>query len=432
MSVLAHTPDTDAGLRNMALLVQLRWLAVGGQLATIVVVHWGMAVPLPLPPLLAALGWLVAINLVTMAVLRGRRSVSQPELFGVLLFDVAALTWQLQFTGGLANPFASLFLLQVVIGAMILRPAASWALVAATLIALGILTIDAVPLALPAPYASDPLTLYLTGSFVCFVLIAVLLTAFVTRIARNLRQRDAALAAIRQRAAEEDHIVRLGLLASGAAHELGTPLATLSVLLGDLKAMPRLAEEHEIRDDLDDMESAVHRCKAIVSGILMSAGEARGEATERTTVHAFLAGIITDWQGTRGLKQLDYDNRFGADMPILSDPALRQVIGTVIDNAAEVSPDWVSVRATRDGDILVLTVNDRGPGFPADMIDGFGRPYHSTKERPGAGLGLFLLVNVVRKLGGEAMGENPPGGGARVTIRLPLAALALPDRNQPA
>lgn len=432
MSVLAPTPDTDAGLRNMALLVQLRWLAVGGQLATIVVVQWGMAVPLPLPPLLAALGWLVAINLVTMAVLRGRRSVSQPELFGVLLFDVAALTWQLQFTGGLANPFASLFLLQVVIGAMILRPPASWALVAATLAALGVLTIDAVPLVLPPAYASDPLTLYLAGSFVCFVLIAVLLTAFVTRIARNLRQRDAALAAIRQRAAEEDHIVRLGLLASGAAHELGTPLATLSVLLGDLKAMPRLAEEHEIRDDLDDMEASVHRCKAIVSGILMSAGEARGEATERTTVHAFLAGIITDWQGTRGLKQLDYDNRFGADVPILSDPALRQVIGTVIDNAAEVSPDWVGVRAWRDGDTLALAVNDRGPGFPADMIDGFGRPYHSTKERPGAGLGLFLLVNVVRKLGGEAMGENPPGGGAQVTIRLPLAALALPDRNQTA
>jgi two-component system sensor histidine kinase RegB len=429
MSVLASAPVVDAGRRNMALLVQLRWLAVGGQLATIIAVHWGLDVPLPLIPLIAALGWLVAINLVTLAVLRRRQTVSQPELFGVLLFDVAALTWQLQFTGGLANPFASLFLLQVVIGAMILRPASSWALVAATLIALGVLTIDAVPLALPAPYADDPLMLYLTGSFVCFVLIAVLLTAFVTRIARNLRQRDAALAAIRQRAAEEDHIVRMGLLASGAAHELGTPLATLSVLLGDLRSMPRLTEEHEIRDDLDDMEAAVQRCKAIVSGILMSAGEARGEAVERTTVHAFLAGIITDWQGTRGLERLDFDNRFGPDMAILADPALRQVIGTVIDNAAEVSPQWVGMEAARDGDSLVLTVRDRGPGFPSDMIEGFGRPYRSTKDRPGAGLGLFLLVNVVRKLGGEASGENPPTGGAKVTIRLPLAALAPPERE---
>src|SRR3546814_6262633 len=120
--------------------------------------------------------------------------------------------------------------------------------------------------------------LYLQGSFVCFLLIAVLLVAFVTRINRNLRDRDAARAAARQRAAEEDHIVRMGLLASGAAHELGTPLSTLSVLIGDWKKVPAVARDGEWQADLADMDAAVQRCKTIVGGILMSAGEARGEA----------------------------------------------------------------------------------------------------------------------------------------------------------
>lgn len=426
----AAPPDAapDAGLRNMALLVQLRWLAVGGQLATILVVHGPMGIRLPLAPLIGTLLLLVAINLISLPALRRRQSVSEPALLAALLFDVGALTWQLHFTGGLANPFVWLFLLQVVIGAVLLPSGASWAVVGASLFALFVLAVDPVPLELPPPYDAQPLALYLQGSIVSFILIVILLVAFVTRIARNLKERDAALAAIRQRAAEEDHIIRMGLLASGAAHELGTPLATLSVLVNDWRTLPEVQDQPALADDIEDMEAAIRRCKTIVSGILMSAGEARGEATERTTLRAFLAGIVAEWQGVRGLRRLELTDDLVTDLPILSDPALRQVIGTAIDNAAEVSPDWVGLHATLAGRALVLSVTDRGPGFPADLLDGFGRPYRSTKDRPGAGLGLFLLVNVVRKLGGTAAGTNLPEGGARVTIRLPLAALTVPER----
>jgi len=427
MNAAIHPSSRNTGMRNMALLVQLRWLAVGGQLMTILVVYGPLKVPLPLAPLFAALAVLVTINLISMPLLRKRPALSQPALFAALLFDVAALTWQLHFTGGIANPFASLFILQVVIGAMLLRPAATWTIVGASLLALAYLAADPVPLALAQTPDADPFDLYLQGSVVSFVLIAVLLVALVTRIARNLAERDAALAGIRQQAAEEDHIVRLGLLASGAAHELGTPLSTMSVLLNDWRTMLPLDRQPELIDDLDDMEAAVQRCKMIVSRILMSAGEARGEAPQRTTMRAFLASIVDDWQGTHGLQELALVDQFSPDMPIISDPALRQVIGTAIVNAAEVSPEWVGLYAAREGETLLLTVADRGPGFPDDLLAEFGRPYRSTKERPGAGLGLFLLVNVVRKLGGNATGDNPPGGGARVTIRIPLAALAVPE-----
>lgn len=424
-------PEADAGRRNMTLLIQLRWLAVGGQLATIAVVSGFMDIVLPLPPLLAALVVLVTINLASLALLGRGRAVTNAELTAALLFDVAALAWQLHHSGGLANPFASLFLLQVVIGAILLTPRSSWAIVAATLAGLATLRFDPTPLLLPERYAIDPLGLYLKGSLVCFVLIAVLLVAFVTRISRNLRDRDGALAAARQRAAEEDHIVRMGLLASGAAHELGTPLSTLSVLIGDWKNAPATARDSELQYDLADMDAAVQRCKTIVSGILMSAGEARGEAPQLTTMRAFLSDVVEASRAGRMPGTVEFNDVFGPDVAIVSDPALRQVIGNVMDNAAEVSPDWIGVTASRDGDMAVIEIADRGPGFSAEMLEHFGQPYRSSKGRPGGGLGLFLLVNVVRKLGGGASVANRDAGGALVRITLPISAIARDEGETP-
>lgn len=409
----------------MLLLTQLRWLAVGGQLATVAVVKFALGIDLPMTQLLMSTATLAALNIASHVLIASGARFSDGALAAALLFDVGALTVQLSLSGGITNPFAALFLLHIVLGAVLLRPHYPWTIVAATLIALGILALDPTPLVLPANLPVDPVNLYLFGGFVCFVLIAVLLVVFIGQISRNLRTHDAALAAVRQRAAEEDHIVRMGLLASGAAHELGTPLSLLSVAIGDWRAMPRLRDDAELQQELAEMDGAVRRCKAIVSGILMSAGEARGVAPEVTSVRRFLTEIVADYRASLLPGTLDFDDRFGADVTIVSDTALRQVIGNVIDNAIEVSPGTVTLTALREEDALVIEIADRGTGFAPEILATFGQPYRSTKGKPGGGLGLFLLVNVLRKLGGEASAENRLDGGARVRIVLPLAALAM-------
>ncbi len=419
----------DAGRRNMLLLTQLRWLAVGGQLVTVAVVQFALGIDLPMTQLLMSTATLAALNIASHVLIASGARFTDGALAAALLFDVGALTVQLSLSGGITNPFAALFLLHIVLGAVLLRPHYPWTIVAATLIALGILSLDPTPLVLPPDLPVDPVNLYLGGGFVCFVLIAVLLVIFIGQISRNLRTHDAALAAVRQRAAEEDHIVRMGLLASGAAHELGTPLSLLSVAIGDWRAMPRLKDDAELQEELAEMDGAVRRCKAIVSGILMSAGEARGVAPEVTSVRRFLTDIVADYRASLLPGTLDFDDRFGADVTIVSDPALRQVIGNVIDNAIEVSPGRVALTVLREGEALVLDIADRGPGFAPEILETFGQPYRSTKGKPGGGLGLFLLVNVLRKLGGEASAENRLDGGARVRIVLPLAALAMAARR---
>jgi two-component system sensor histidine kinase RegB len=269
---------------------------------------------------------------------------------------------------------------------------------------------------------------YIGGLLICFAINAALLVIFIQRIGRNLRQRDARLADLRQRAAEEEHIVRMGLLASGAAHELGTPLATLAVILGDWARMAPFAGEPELREEIEEMQVQIQRCKAIVSGILLSAGEARGEAPAETGLHDFLDDLVEQWRGTRPVKAFEYHRETVPDVPILSDSALKQMVHNVLDNALEAAPQGLlRLVADCDDDTLTLRVQDQGPGFAAQMLEGFGKPYRSSKGRPGGGLGLFLSLNVARTLGGRIEAENRPAGGAEVRITLPLASLMPPE-----
>lgn len=419
-------PERLAHRRNLMHLVELRWIAVAGQLLTILAVQFLLGVPLPLREMLTLLAVLVLFNVASWLRARLALPVLNAELLGGLLVDVAVLAGQLYYAGGVTNPFIFLFLLQVAVATVLLRRAYVWAMVFATVLAFTALTVSHRPLALPGLPTSDLPVHYVGGLLLCFVLNAALLVIYIGRISRNLRQRDEALAKLRQRAAEEEHIVRMGLLASGAAHELGTPLATLSVILGDWSRMAPFAGEPELREEIEEMQRQIARCKTIVSGILSSAGEARAEALEETTLHAFLDGTLADWRASRGA-ELDY-RRAGPDLPIFSDPALKQMIGNILDNALEAAPDApLQARAEWDAGTLVLRVRDQGPGFPAHVLERLGAPYQSSKGAPGRGLGLFLAVNVARKLGGQVAAHNLPMG-AEVTITLPLAAL-MPEQE---
>ncbi|MEJ7927912.1 ATP-binding protein [Sphingobium sp. AN641] len=417
-------PADAASAKNMLLLVQLRWIAIAGQIATILIVHFAMGIALPLPAMLLLPGAAILVNIVTLAMLRRRPEIAPLELFIALLFDVLSLSIQFYLSGGATNPFISLYLLQVALSAILLDRASAWWMVAITAICASILTVAYRPLLLPSTMAGRLFDLHIAGAWLCFIMIAVLLIQFMTRINRNLQAREAHLAAMRQHAAEEEHIVRMGLLASGAAHELGTPLSSLSVILGDWRHMPDIAGNPALAEDLAEMQAQVLRCKAIVTGILLSAGEARGEAPEVTGIRAFIGAIAQDWRTIHS--DIILGCEFGPhDYPrIVADPVIRQALANLLDNAAEAGATHIDLIVGRDSSQLNIAVRDNGQGFSDAMLTEFGKPYRSTKGKQGGGLGLFLVVNVVRKLGGDVTASNLPDGGAQVLLRLPLPTLA--------
>ncbi|WP_313174425.1 ATP-binding protein [Massilia sp.] len=426
----AHV-EYAAGHKNMLQLIELRWIAVIGQVTTIAGAILIFDINLPLVHMLQVLACLIAFNIASHLRWHERRPVANSELFMALLVDVATLTVQLYLSGGTTNPFAFLYLLQIIISAVLLEAWSTWTIVAITIACLGALAVYAQPLALPFDHARGIASLYVQGMLICFALNAGLLVIFVSRISGTVRAKAAQLAELRQRAAEEDHIVRMGLLASGAAHELGTPLATLSVILGDWKRMPEFRGSPDLLEEIGEMQTQLQRCKSIVSGILLSAGKARGESAVRTTIHTFLDGLAEEWEDSRPVKDFVYENSIVDDMPVAFDSALKQTVDNLLDNALEASPTgWVGMSASVEDDHLCVIVTDRGPGFPASVLAQFGKPYQSTKGRSGGGLGLFLVVNVARTLGGAVVARNRDEGGAEVKLTIPLAAIRLAGEGE--
>jgi len=421
-----------AGRQNLRLLVQLRWIAVLGQALAIVVAVDGFSLALPLFDMALVAGLLTVFNLFSQLRLKWHLPVSQVELFLALLADVAALTAQLYLSGGATNPFIFLYLLQVALAAVLLRRRTTWLMAGVTSAAFaGLVLTHHHGYTLPLDLGGGLDSPFVLGMLVCFALNAVLLAAFITRITQNVRTRDARLAALRQRASEEEHIVHMGLLASGAAHELGTPLATLDVILGDWAHAPAVAADAELQQDVRDMQAQVQRCKTILSGILMSAGEVRGEALTRTTVTAFLDGLVAQWRQAHPAARLEYRREVDADAVVIADAGLRQMVFNVLNNALEASPTLQQLTAVLEGGRLTLEVRDRGPGFVQEVLHSLGKPYRTTKGQPGRGLGLFLSHKVARSLSGTLSASNLPEGGACVTIRFPLSALTPEDADEP-
>lgn len=414
-------PALAAPTENMRQLIQLRWIAVAGQLVTILTVHLRMGIDLPLLPMLSVVGALAIVNVASTPLLRRHQNTGS-ELLLALLFDIGALTLQLYLSGGASNPFISLLLIQIVLGAILLETQLVWIVVAVASLSFAFLSVQNLPLVYPRGLESEVADLYTLGSWLSFVLIGTLLVLFTTRISRNLRARDAYLADMRQRAVEEDHIVRMGLFASGAAHELGTPLASLSVILSDWRRMPKLANDPEIAGEIDEMLDEVQRCKAVVTDILHSAGEPRGEELASTSADAFLHRVIGEWRAARAPGAHLADRIDTAGAIIIADPALRQAIWNLLDNAAEASPDDITLDAARDGNLIEIVVRDRGQGFDPAVLKNIGKPYQSRKG-PGHGVGLFLVSNVMRRLDGRMVASNRIDGGAEVKLSIPLVSV---------
>ena len=421
----ANSITHAAGHKNMQQLIQLRWIAVVGQMATIAVASMLLDVQLPMPAMLNVLACLIAFNIASTLRWQENQVVSNSELLLALTVDVASLTAQLYLSGGATNPFVFLYLLHVILAAVLLEAWSTWTIAGVTGFCIAGLALFSEPLRLPLDQERGIMSLYVQGMLLCFIIDAALLVVFVNRIMRNMRTTASKLADLRQRAAEEEHIVRMGLLASGAAHELGTPLATLAVILGDWKHMPEFKGNPELLEEVQEMQTQLQRCKSIVSGILLSAGETRGESSEATTLDDFLYDVVAAWRIGRPVQLFEFDNRVEVDLPVVADSTVKQMISNLLDNALEASPRWLRLDAVIEDRALVLTVTDSGPGFAEAILAQFGKPYNSSKGRPGGGLGLFLVVNVARTLGGTVTASNREEGGAVVRVHLPLSAIAI-------
>lgn len=416
---MKDTISQNTNRKNLLQLLCLRLIAIFGQVVTILLVYYFLHIALPLTAMFAVLLLLVIVNCVSFYRYKFQKNISDKSLFIELLFDVAALTSQLYFSGGISNPFISLFLLQVIIGAILLQRIYAWLIAAITIFCYVWLSFNYQELhAFHHHFGGDLFNLHLQGMLISYVFAAILLLIFVTKIIKNLKEGDEKINLLKRQSLEKEQVIRMGLLATGAAHELGTPLSTISVILGDWKKMNL---KKDLLQDVEVIEAQLARCKKILSKILSDSGKERLEQAGVMPVTKAFDELIKEWMESRKPENLIYNFAGKSDKKILLDDILTQAFFNIFDNAWEESPAFVSVSVLVTENELCVNVEDRGKGFNPEIIKQIGKANLTTKNS--SGLGLFLALNSLHRIGGDLKIENLPAGGAKVLVTLPLKNL---------
>lgn len=404
--------------KNLLQLLWLRLIAIVGQVVVILFVNYFLEISLPLSEMFFVLAVLIFVNFVSFFRYKSQNQIGDGGLFIELLFDVSALTAQLYFSGGISNPFISLFLLQVIISAILLRRIYACVIGAITTACYVWLSFNYQELhALHHHEGGDFFNLHLHGMLVSYIFAAILLLIFVTKIIKNLNERDRDIYLLKQQSLEEEKLVKIALLATGAAHELSTPLSTISVILGDWKKVNPANSQEEFLQDVEVIETQLNRCKKILSDILLSSGKERLEQAKAISAKEAFDGLIKSWTDLRNPQNLLYDFCGKDNKKIILDEALSQVFFNIFDNAFEESSDWLSVKIKCDKSEIIATIQDHGRGFKAEILPKIGQPNVTTKN--GNGLGLFLAISALRRIGGSLQAENLENG-AQVTVKFPI------------
>lgn len=393
-------------------LATLRWVAVACQAATIYLVTGPMHVLLARPPLWWGVAALAAFNVY--ASWRGTRSRegSHREVVAHLAVDGVVLTWLVGWSGGVENPFSSLFLLPIAIAILALPARGLW--ITATLSILGYAVSAA--LAEPLPHVhnvmGDTFNLHKAGMLVNFVVSAAVILIFLTRVAGEWRRRERELAGLRERFARNEGIVALATHAASVAHELNTPLGTLTLMLDDLAA----DETGERREDFAALRGLVAQCRDRVRELAMPA-DAEGGADER----ADLGHVIERWRLVRPTIELRRSGSATGREKL--DPAAGHLLLALLNNAADAGEHngsrVVELRLDVEGQALSGSIRDYGRGFDA-AVSALPGTLFRTNKPGGLGIGLALSHATVERLGGSlAMQPATEGRGVTVSFALP-------------
>ncbi len=410
-------------------LTYLRWMAVAGQSGTLLLVYFAFGYPLPI--LYCGIAILTSAALNTVLALRYPVShrLSNREATFYLAFDVAQLAALLYLTGGIANPFALMFLAPVVIAATILNLSNTLILAFFAFAAVSLIGIWHRPLPWPRTDVLVLPPLYQAGIWAALVLGIGFTSVYAWRIASEAARMSAGLSATQLALSRERRLASIGALATAAAHELGTPLGTIAVVARELERV--LPENSPEIEDARLLREQAERCRAIIAGLAQPGKEMLGGVI-RLPLGALLEDMVRD----RG-EAVEMVVRIatpGEEPEVWRVPELLHGLGNILENAADFARERVTVEGRWDAGSLYLTVDDDGPGFAPEIFEALGEPYVTSRpghrapgetemmpEAPidgheGMGLGFFIAKVLLEQTGGLVKATNPPGGGARVAI----------------
>jgi len=408
----------------MRRLTLIRLIALLGQLAGISFAWGYLKAALDYPLMLCVLALLALVTLGTLWRLRQNWLVSNAEYFSQMLLDVAVLTVLLYFSGGSTNPFISYYLVILTICAATLPWSYTWCMAGATFVAYSSLLFFYRPLMLPghdmaAMSHGRFFNLHVLGMWLTFLISALLITYFVVKMAQAIRQQEADLAAQRETTLHDEQLLAVATLAAGTAHELGTPLSTISVLVGEMQH--DYAGNDALQGDLEMLESQLQNCKQSMRKMVNKFSMDAQEHNIAQPVTTYLEEVLERWRLMRPDSRDQYRVLSEAPVPLLMvDETMGQAIMNLLNNAVDASPERIDIELQWDQQNMQLSVRDYGTGIAPELAEKLGEPFVTTK-RKGLGLGLYLSHATVRRFAGRLTQYNHDEGGTLTELQLPIS-----------
>ena len=412
--------------RNVRLdtLVRLRWLAIIGQSTAVLVVYYGLDFPLPIWACLAVIALSAWLNVALRIRFHMTQRLEPIRAAWLLAFDIAELAVLLFLTGGLQNPFAFLFLGPVLLSATALPPRFTLLLGAFAVLCATVLVFVHYPL----PWDSeDPLQLppiYMMGVWLSILLAIGFIGVYAWQITEESRQLTDALAATELVLAREQHLSQLDGLAAAAAHELGTPLSTISVIAKELENA--IAADAPHGDDVRLLREQATRCRDILAKITELSPS--GAPFDRTSLAALIEEVVAPHRNFGIAIDMTAPPARGPEPASARNPAILYGLGNLLENAIDFARERVLVGTQWNEETIEVTISDDGPGFAPEILDRIGEPYVTSHKRnasefgelaAGLGLGVFIAKTLLERSGATLAFENRsvPEHGAIVTVR---------------
>ena len=432
----------DSRLR-MQTIIRLRWFGVSGQLMTVALVYWGLGYTFGVGWCLAIIALSAWLNVFLRIRYPARHRLGRAFATLLLAYDVASLAGLLYLTGGLENPFAFLMVAPVTVSAATLPARNTVALGALSLLVSTALVFWHFPLPWEVTNPVSLPVLYKLGMLASIAAGMTFLALYAARLSKEARHMSEALAATEHVLSREQRLHALDGLAAAAAHELGTPLATIALVTRELEKTANIPSE--IKDDIVLLRTQAERCRDILRKLTRSPSEQDPhhvslpvtqllqEASAPYEAGEVKIAITARPEGTNG----------GAEPVGERRPGVIYGLGNIIENAVDFAREAVEINATWDEREIEIAVLDDGPGFSPDIIDTIGEPYVTTRstgtrhgrsgsEASGLGLGFFIAKSLLERSGARiALGNRPsPWTGAVVRITWPRAAFDLDAERQ--
>jgi len=411
--------ETRSNWVRLRTLIVLRWIAIAGQVIAITVALWLFELNLDVGFCYVAIGASVIANLVAIFVYPENKRLSESEVFLMLLFDIGQLAFLLFLTGGLHNPFALLILAPVTISATALQLRSTLALGATAIALISVLVFYHVPLRTGDGFVMRMPSVFLFGNWIAIAIGIVFQAVYARRVTSEIHSMSEALLATQMALAREQKLTDLGGVVAAAAHELGTPLATIKLVSTEL--MEELADSPELLEDAQLVRDQADRCR----DILRSMGRAGKDDLHLR--HAPLDAVIREAaephfeRGKEVIIDLGPADDGHINQPqIARRPEIIHGLRNLVQNAVDFAETTVWVDAVWTEHTVEIRIIDDGPGFPPHLLGRIGDPFvrrrrtqEDREKRPGyegMGLGLFIAKTLLERSGAElsfANGSDP-------------------------